>query len=130
MLSNNNESDLDDVVLEVKVKQKPSKPNDSDEETIVISSKPPKKTSSNMTSAPVASKKSNNFLQENSSKGKDESITDTDDEARLAHPRRPKGKEELTVKPSNITNIINNNNINNYIINDPNKAPQFLNSHS
>jgi hypothetical protein len=46
------------------------------------------------------------------------------------HQRRPKGKEEMAVKPSNITNIINNNNINNYIINDPNKAPEFINSHS
>jgi hypothetical protein len=38
-------------------------------------------------------------------------------------PRRKKDKEELTVKPSNITNIINNNSINYYIINDPTKAP-------
>jgi hypothetical protein len=83
VLSNNNESDLDDVVLEVNAKQKPDKPMDSDEETMVISSKPPKKT--NINSAPVASKKSNNFLQENSNKVKDDSITDTDDEARFAH---------------------------------------------
>ena len=74
--------------------------------------------------------KTNNFLQENNNKAKDESITDTDDEARLTHQRRPKGKEEMVVKPRNITNIINNNNINNYIINDLNKAPEFLNSHS
>jgi hypothetical protein len=74
--------------------------------------------------------KSNNFLQENNNKAKDESITDTDDEARLTHQRRLKGKEEMVVKPRNITNIINNNNINNYIINDVNKAPEFLNSHS
>jgi len=54
-------------------------------------------------------------------KVKEQSITDTDDDARLVHQRRIKGKEE--VKQGNITNIINNNNINNFIINDPTKAP-------
>lgn len=62
VLSNNNESDLDDVVLEVNVKQKPSKPMESDEETMELKTKPSKKISSNMASAPVGSKKANNFL--------------------------------------------------------------------
>ena len=43
VLSNNNESDFDDVVQEVNFKQKAKKPVESDEdETLLISSKPPK----------------------------------------------------------------------------------------
>lgn len=40
MLSKNNESDSEDVLLVMENKQKPSKPTESDEETILISSKP------------------------------------------------------------------------------------------
>lgn len=40
-----------------------------------------------------------------------------------------RGQRKTTV--GNVTNIINNNNINNYIINDPSKAPpQFHMSHA
>jgi hypothetical protein len=42
VLSNNNESDFEDVVQEVSLKQKAKKPVESDEETLIISSKPPK----------------------------------------------------------------------------------------
>ena len=43
--------------------------------------------------------------------------------------QQQRGQRKTTV--GNITNIINNNNINNYIINDPSKAPpQFHMSHA
>lgn len=77
---NHNESDVDDVVEQVKVKQKTKKQADADDQPTMISSKPPKSKVNNL-----ASKKPDSFLQENSKKGKDESITDTDDEARLTH---------------------------------------------
>jgi hypothetical protein len=42
VLSNNNESDFEDVVQEVSLKQKAKKPVESDDETLIISSKPPR----------------------------------------------------------------------------------------
>lgn len=47
-------------------------------------------------------------------------MTDCEDD------KQPRSGQMRQKANGNITNIINNNNINNFIINDPAKAPQFL----
>ena len=65
------------------------------------------------------SKRNNNFINENKRKlkqGEESSITDAEEERRSQLP----GMQQTA---GNITNIINNNNINNFIIGDPTKVP-------
>lgn len=68
-------------------------------------------------------KRSNNFVQDPKNKKfkqEESSITDAEEERRSHLPGRGEGMQQTA---GNITNIINNNNINNFIIGDPTKVP-------
>lgn len=148
------ESDLDEVIQEVKPGSKAAllkkaQIQDSDDDAIITNKNGGKvnkgQKSNNFISANTTSTSlhdhdgprknaRNNMSQHQNSSNmmKDESITDTDDEPRFKHQkdssrRQAQNVPSKQVAQGNITNIINNNNINNFIIQDPSKAPQFLN---